>query len=333
MSSDEPSLLTRSDIESAFRAALGREPKPAQVERLLTRRVTSAQLRNILHNARPGGKGSPDKSEKKGRDPGRTGPGPKLLKAGKPLIDVNVSPELLQQLLSHVEGVWQDLGEERPYWSVLTGYEPEKFDTQSKQDFYASGRLQVELFDLVLARTGVDRKSLRTCFELGCGVGRVTIWLAERFEKVIGADISPPHLALAREAAAERGRNNVEFLQVAKMSVLENLPPFDAFFSVISLQHSPPPVMHFVLTKVLNRLSMGGVGYFQIPTQLLNYEFNAEAYLSDLETHKTMEMNALPQKSLFEVVDASGCRVLEFRDDRHSAPAKLSNTLLVQKVR
>jgi SAM-dependent methyltransferase len=272
-------------------------------------------------------------SERETDDPRRSGPGPKLLKAGKPPIDVNVSPELLQQLLSHVESVWQGLGEERPYWSVLTGYEPEKFDARRKEEFYASGRLQVDLLDLALTRTGVDRKSLRTCFELGCGVGRVTTWLADRFEKVIGADISPPHIALAQEAAKERGKDNIEFLHVAKMSVLENLPPFDAFFSVISLQHSPPPVMNFVLANVLKRLSAGGVGYFQIPTQLLNYEFDAKAYLADLQSHKGMEMNALPQKALFEVIDASGCRVLEIRDDRHSAPAKLSNTVLVQKVR
>jgi len=186
---------------------------------------------------------------------------------------------------------------------------------------------------MALTRAGVDRKPLRTCFELGCGVGRVTTWLADRFEKVIGADISLPHIGLAKDAAKERGKGNIEFLHVAKASVFEKLPPFDAFFSVISLQHSPPPVMKFVLANVLKRLSMGGVGYFQIPTQLLNYEFNAREYLSDLQSHNRMEHNALPQKSLFEVIDASGCRVLEFRDDRHSAPAKLSNTVLVQKVR
>jgi SAM-dependent methyltransferase len=331
VSADESSPLTKSDIESAIRA-LGREPKAARVERLLSRRVTSARLQKILSQA-PTTKRKSDRRKSETDHPRKSGPGPKLLGAGKPPIDVDASPELLQQLLSHVEGVWQGLGEERPYWSVLTGYEAEKFDARSKEKFYASGRPQVELFDLALTRAGVDRKSLHTCFELGCGVGRVTTWLADRFENVIGADISPPHIALAREAAKERGKNNIEFLHVAKMSVLENLPSFDAFFSVISLQHSPPPVMSFVLANILKRLSAGGVGYFQIPTQLLNYKFNAEAYLSDLQSHKRMEMNALPQKSLFEVIDASGCRVLEFRDDRHSGPTKLSNTILVQKVR
>ena len=42
------------------------------------------------------------------------------------------------------------------------------------------------------------------------GVDRVTVWLADVFRKVTGADISAEHLDVVEEAIAHSGRTNIE---------------------------------------------------------------------------------------------------------------------------
>jgi len=325
-------MLKRSEIELAYQLLLGRIPKDRSViDRLASKLDSIESLRRRFLNMKEvqkrfGQAGGPAATAL------QKGPGRQLLLAERPTIDYDVPPEQLERLIAHVEGVWRSLGQSEPHWSVLTNdmYKPDSL-ADNKARFYESGRRQVELFSHAAARNGIDLGSLGTCLEIGSGVGRVTVWLATVFDQVIGCDISAPHLALAEEAAGERNCSNIKFRHVASISAYTELPEFDAFFSVISLQHSPPPVQKHVLEAVLGRLRPGGVGYFQIPTQILGYRFTVDEYLGDIGAHEKMEMHCLPQMALFEIFERTGCRVLEVRDDGHSRPAKLSNTFLVRK--
>ncbi len=122
----------------------------------------------------------------------------------------------------------------------------------------------------------------------------LALWLADHFQHIVAADISSSHLKIAEDELAERGKTNVSFLNVSTMSALADIAPFDAFFSMISLQHSPPPVIKHVLMQVLGKLKPGGIAYFQLPTLIPDREFDAEAYLADPEAHKGMETFAVP---------------------------------------
>jgi SAM-dependent methyltransferase len=334
-------MLTRSDVELAYRQLLGRVPKnPAVLDRLAANVGTMERLHHRLmqtteyqkRNDAAGSAASPPREER-ARD-ARRGPGPRLLTAERAVIEHEVPPETLERLIAHVEGVWRSLGEVDPHWSVLTNdrYRAGSI-AENKARFYASGERELKLFRHAAARNGIDLGGLKRCLEIGSGVGRITVWLATAFPEVVGCDISAPHLKLAEEEARARGLTNIGFRRVASLAEYASMPEFDAFFSVISLQHSPPPVQRHVLHTVLSRLRPGGVGYFQIPTQLLGYRFTAAEYLGDADSHEKMEMHCLPQSALFETIERAGCRVLEMRDDAHSRPAKLSNTLLVQKLR
>jgi methylase of polypeptide subunit release factors len=94
------------------------------------------------------------------------------------------------------------LGQSEPYWSVLTApeFRGEKFKHDSI--FYETGNINVEEFAAFAARSGFSFSSSQTCFELGCGVGRLTTWLASRFGQVIAADISRHHLDIAAAGPA-----------------------------------------------------------------------------------------------------------------------------------
>jgi SAM-dependent methyltransferase len=162
-------------------------------------------------------------------------------------------------------------------------------------------------------------------------MGRTTIWLADTFKEVVGADVSGPHLALARRAAADRQKHNIKFLQVTSRRAFENLPEFDTFVSIIVLQHNPPPLIAFMLNQVFRKLRPAGIAYFQVPTYGLNYEFDLSRYLDKEMPAGVPEMHALPQPVLFRLIEHAGCELIEIREDRAGGPHMVSNRLLVRK--
>lgn len=317
-------MVSQTDVTLAFRLILGREPdNPQLVERMAITCDTLDKLRNRLMG-----------TKEFQRRFGEGGDNRRLLAGGPPQVDVFVPPEQQERLLAHVEEVWRGFGETQPHWSVLTNqmFKPDRLE-ENRAYFYATGENSARLFQEAVERAGVDFRKLRSCLELGCGVGRVTVWLAELFDRVAGADISAPHMELAAQAVRERGRENVTFHRVASRAEIARLPEADAFFSVISLQHSPPPVMAVILEACLSRLRPGGVGHFQIPVAIVGYRFRVDEYLAGQAQLKEMEHHCLPQPALFRVIERAGCRVLDMQDDTHSRVGKLSNTVTVQKVR
>jgi SAM-dependent methyltransferase len=251
-----------------------------------------------------------------------------------PLIDTEVEPARLHTLLKHVENCWHRLGETEPHWSVLTElqFKSDRM-AESSGDFYTGGEYDVRLFKEAAYRCGVSLPLKGTCFELGCGVGRVTTWLSRSFNHVIGVDISPSHLALAEQTLREGRCHNVELHLVNRLSAFDHLPRFDSFFSVIVLQHNPPPVMRWLLATILSKLETGGIGFFQLPTSLPHYSFDAAAYLAQPPTHGLMEMHALPYHAVLEILDKAGCELLEARDHTARSPASVSLSFLVLKSR
>lgn len=249
-------------------------------------------------------------------------------------VEVNVEEGQLGRMFDRIHQAWEYLGETDPYWSVMTQpqFHLEQFDLH-RQAFYTSGKYACDIFLASLRRNGVNPHHLNTCLEVGCGVGRVTNYLAQSFEKVIAADISKHHLAIAKNYLAEANVANVELLHWQDIEALANLPSVDAIFSVITLQHNPPPVMAWMLKKLLSALKSNGVAFLQIPTYRNGYLFEAQRYLHT-PSPKTLEMHFLPQRDVFRLIEESGCICLEVREDGMvgDEDKMLSNSFVIQKT-
>jgi SAM-dependent methyltransferase len=248
-------------------------------------------------------------------------------------IETDTDPDKLASMIRHIEENWTILGSEDPHWSVLTG---ERFRKEvigeNIEAFYESGLRTLQFFLAAAERANLDISRLRTCFELGCGVGRITVWLAEHFRQVVAADISIPHINLASDAVRERSISNVQFRVLNRIELLRELPPFDAFFSVIVLQHNPPPVIALLLTEILRKLNPGGIAYFQVPTYKFDGQFNAADYLSKIDSAGKMEVHAIPQAKVWEIADACNCRVMDVREDGWVGSTNfISNSILLRK--
>lgn len=225
-------------------------------------------------------------------------------------IQHEVSADVMSRLVKRIQDQWTLLGEEDPHWSVLTAdqYRAEKLDAQALASFNESGRDHAGLIEHFETRTG-SVASKGVCLELGCGVGRVTRFLAGIFDEVVALDISPGNLALCNSYMAEQGVTNVTPRQISTLSDFENLPEFDFFYSIIVLQHNSPPIQKAILDAILGKIRPGGGALFQIPTDLLNYTFDAESYLASKD--EVMEVHALPRHVVFELLAKHG---LEIRD-------------------
>lgn len=311
--------VSRSEIVAAYRAILGRDPEN---EKAVEAHLTAPSLEVLLGRFL-----SCDELAKR-RKP-----------AAQPLnwqpieVEAEVAPKQLRRMHERVGATWTKLGQDEPYWSVLTNPD---FESRSlagnRSRFYESGRHSMQLFEAFANRSGLELRPEQTCFELGCGVGRITAWLSPRFSRVIAADISASHLVIAKEALAERGIINVELLHLQKPEALQQIPHFDIFISLIVLQHNPPPIMAFILKAVLGALNPGGIAFFQLPTYREGYSFHVDEYLSRRGQLAQMEMHVLPQNRVFEIMRAADCRVLEVREDGWTGIGNgISNTFLARK--
>jgi SAM-dependent methyltransferase len=249
-------------------------------------------------------------------------------------VETGGDPALLERLFDHVNRSWHHLGETDPYWSVLTS--PQYRGQPLQEDisrFFASGAGDVTRLTSALARLGIPLDGNGTCIEYGCGLGRVTRHLAPLFARTVGVDISSAHLKLARELADAAGIGGIEWLHLDAIDRLSTLPEADFIYSMIVLQHNPPPVIEKVLVAFARLLKPGGIAYFQVPTYRVDYEFRLAGYLRDQVGRKEMEMHAFPQARVFEIFAEAGSVPLSVVEDGATGNRRgeRSNTFVFQK--
>jgi SAM-dependent methyltransferase len=287
-----PSMAYNEDlIIAAYRIILGREPDNNQTVREKALRFTSPEqvLRDFMQS-----------TEFKANNPSFI----EVLAHGYTQqhlrIQTDVTPEQLNNLFERIRKQWTRLGETEPYWSVIS---IERFKTavfpDNKNDFYDSGQKTDSLIEVFFQRANCDIPS-GCCLEFGCGVGRVTRFLAKRFDKVIAVDLSPGNLRLCRQFLQDAGLKNVEYILLEKLSDLDQFPGFDLLFSTIVLQHNPPPVIKLLLEKLFGKINNNGFALFQVPTHTDHYTFDVQKYLESSILDN--EMHCIPMSIIFDLL-------------------------------
>ena len=247
------------------------------------------------------------------------------------LVQIACSEDEMRRMLANIAREWRKFGETDPHWSVVTNEVFRADNIAASLDaFYAIGEAHLTTMLNPLRRSGVGKERYGRAMDFGCGVGRLSLPLAGVVDHVTGVDISPAHLALARERAEQVGIANVDFVAMDAIEDLDRFAGFDLIVSFIVLQHNPPPVMARLFRKLLDALAHRGCAIIQVPTYITGARFDVAEYLA--ATQPAMEMNALPQHVVFDIVDAAGCRMLEVREDNMmGADIGLSHTFAIQK--
>jgi len=300
--------LTRTDVRDVYRILLGREPESeAVIDQQIAGFADLSALRKAVLQ-------SPEFRDAATLEPGFS----EVVSAGywnpgSP-IEYTVTADVEKRMSDRIAKEWGKLGEVDPYWSVLSheDFRAERLDDAVIASFRQTGAASADLIDAHAKRA--DRPTPGgVCLELGCGVGRITRRLAERFDQVIAVDISAGNLELCRRYMEEEGVTNVRTVLISDVKELSSLPQFDYFFSVIVLQHNPPPVQHRMLRILFEKLRPGGACLFQTAADWPGYSFDAKAYLSTEPAG--IEVHALPMPVVLRLMQEAGLMVDGVRMD------------------
>jgi SAM-dependent methyltransferase len=128
----------------------------------------------------------------------------------------------------------------------------------STQPGSTSGRsLHVRVAEAIAAMDG----GFRRIADLGCGFGKSTLPIAQRFAgaEVIGLDLSAPCLRLAALQATETQQQNLRYVQGD--AARTGLPDagFDLVTSTMLLHEMPPPVIGELFAETYRLLEPGGL--------------------------------------------------------------------------
>jgi SAM-dependent methyltransferase len=160
---------------------------------------------------------------------------------------------------------WNQLGRRNPFGAIITRDNDPNAGWDA-EEFFETGRADAARF--LESLDGLGRTvGRREALDFGCGVGRITRALAERFEKVIGVDVARSMIARAREI--NRDRPGCEFV-VNRANHLHSFASdrFDVVYSRLVLQHMPPAMVRQYVPELIRVLAQGGVLMFQLPGEI-----------------------------------------------------------------
>ncbi|TDY25501.1 methyltransferase family protein [Paraburkholderia sp. BL6665CI2N2] len=167
---------------------------------------------------------------------------------------------MLKRMVS-TDREWEKFGASDPYYGVLSHdrFKGGNTDQTARDDFFSSGEVHVtQCFSIIEKELDANFEPHRA-LDFGCGVGRITIPLARRIDRVVGLDVSDSMLVEAKKNCQRSGLDNVDLLESDDR--LMNLNgSFDFIHSFIVFQHIPTNRGEAILMEMISHLTDGGIG-------------------------------------------------------------------------
>jgi SAM-dependent methyltransferase len=194
----------------------------------------------------------------------------------------------------------------------------------------------------VFTRLGADPRH-GVCVEVGCGFGRMTGVLAERFDRVIAVDVSPKMLELA---GGNVRAGNVEFVLVSgdRLEPLDDTVA-DVVVCYLVLQHLPHrKVVASYLAEFARVLAPGGQAFVQLPVLANGWRARAFRRARGLLVPATAAVRGqltrrpayrgfrLTERELAHALAAAGLRVAA-RDENPESPYRFAREVFLRLER
>ena len=229
-------------------------------------------------------------------------------------------PDKIQDL----QETWDRLGREDPMWAVASNR-----DRWSREEFFATGEAEIAEAMAYVESLGLELER-RRALDFGCGLGRLTRALSERYEETVGVDIAPSMAKAAAELNADRG--NISFV----VNDRPGLDPFesgsfDLVYSNITLQHMAPELAAGYIEGFMRVVSDRGLVLFQLPSERRTEESGLGARLRRagrqgprrklraltrrLSPQPTMEMHCIPREEVVHLLEDAGGVVRDVRSN------------------
>jgi len=229
---------------------------------------------------------------------------------------------------------WNRLGKIDPFRAILSN--PHKKKEWQTDEFFSTGDYHVE--KIINTAQSLDINfNKRKALDFGCGVGRCTQRLARYFDYVIGVDIAPSMLSLAKKY--NRTDQCEYYLNDSDHLALFDGNSFDLILSILTFQHIRDVSIKKYLRECLRILAPGGIFIFQLPSEpiLTKYKnnkflFKFVSLLLNCTVAKFLKLDRLALKILkkdlywikkeevIELLESDGARVVEIQEDNITGP-------------
>lgn len=191
-------------------------------------------------------------------------------------------------------------------------------DDWSEAEFLASGEADVaRLVDPVLGLLP-QPAAASTALDIGCGLGRLTRALAQRFRQAEGIDISPEMVERAERLAPPLPANVHYQVCDGSGAIPLAAQSIDFAFSYIVLQHVPTlRIIETYFTELARILTPGGLALIQLNTQ--RRPLVARLQIGLVPSRKVpllqrkVKIKLRPHSTMGVVVDATQCARLATR--------------------
>ena len=208
---------------------------------------------------------------------------------------------------------------------------PERRGSWSTAEFLATGEAEIAGILGGLQQHGL-LPPMGRAMDFGCGLGRLSRALSNRFTEVVGVDLSEQMVAQAR--ASNNDVPNCDFVvnPRADLATFE-ADSFDSVLSLIALQHvARRDTVRTYIREFVRVTAPGGVLVFQVPSEVawrIRYHplrlanravhhlpWVPDALVRRLINH-SMRLTALSERDVRSLLTASGAAVATaFQDDR-----------------
>ncbi len=220
--------------------------------------------------------------------------------------------------LRRLQANWERFARDDPAWAILT--DPAKAGGGwDIDDLLATGPPEVERWLSVVHPPPGSALAL----DVGCGLGRISQALADRFDRVLGLDIAPAMIEQARSLNRFGDRCTYQLNPGPGLPSVGD-GSVDLVWCRLVLQHQSPVDVRAYLAEFVRVLAPTGAAVVQMPTRLdgrTRFWSTVGRLRQLLPTRRPrMQMIAMAPDAVEAVVTAAGGRV-ELAIPDHSAGA------------